>query len=731
MPTDDQGLAVSSAARVARAPMPDKIARACLELILQNISKSSLSAIVVSWVLIYFQKDFFSTRALASWAVVTTLVFAVRWYFSVWVLRHDPTLQRQLVWRRCTFALAMVQALCWGYSAWFFFPLEFSLMQAFHLVIITSIGAASVTVLAPLHEVIHGYLLLSQLPLFLRTLLIHDPQHYMMSVMIVLFLFIVWMNATRMHQVIIDSYQLRFTNEDLIEELREAKQAADAASQAKTTFLANMSHEIRTPMNAVLGFTALLQADDPLPHQRERLEIIQTSAKALLRILDNILDLSKIETAHMRLEQDSFDPEPVICEPVELASALLGDRPVEVVSDVDALPPMLTGDGFRLRQILMNLLGNAVKFTHTGFVQLTVRVTETSSQLFKLLFAISDTGIGIPQEHLQKIFEPFSQSDDSVSRRFGGTGLGLAISAKLVSLMGGTLRVTSELNQGSTFSFELPFRAVSTPAPEVVQPGFAHVLIIDDVSRTSDVIATQMRKNGSTVVQVRSLQEAVLTMANTAFDLICVDLTRPGNDPATCSELLRRQARSETTPRFLGITAINRVGVRQSRDLGFDAFCRKPLRPRVFRQTLLSLRQGLPTEQRDRHPGATVSTARRILVVEDEPVNQMLMTMLLKRAGHEVETQEHGSAALERLRTGVFHLVFMDISMPEMNGIEVTWRARKEGCTTPIIICSANAMPEDLAAARSAGANGFLKKPYSFEELQHMIVRHAPQALTP
>ncbi|MFZ2959592.1 MAG: response regulator [Candidatus Ozemobacteraceae bacterium] len=718
----------------------DKVSKACLELIFQNMSHGGLTASLVAWLLICLQTSSFPLWELVTWASFMSVLFFSRGYFGGWVKRRDPEFQNLEVWRNWNFRFATLQAAGWGFASWGFFPLQFSIKQAFHLVTICAMGAGSVSVLGSDYRIIRTYILLSQIPLFLRLISLGDNDHLVMGIMSLLFMFLIWMNAIRMNRVIIDSFGLRFANEDLITELRKAKsdteatnellirakEEAEAANRAKSDFLAKMSHEIRTPMNAVLGFTAVLQADDPLPHQRERLDIVHTSATSLLRLLDNILDLSKVEAGEIKLERVPFDPEQVFFEPAELASAIVGERPIEIICDADELPMALIGDGFRLRQVLMNLLGNAVKFTKRGFIRLTVRLEQETADAARLQIAVSDTGIGIPANQIEKIFEPFTQADDSIPRRFGGTGLGLSISRKLVHLMGGELSVESEVGIGTRFSFNVTFpKTQQGEHQEKETKKVLHVLLLDDVTETRVIAARLLRGWGNTVSTARDSNEALSLLDTARYDLICIDLTRLEVEESKFVEKARKQGYGEKA-KFMGFTSLHRTGIRQTKQTDIDLFCRKPLRPRVFREALRSLHEEVPLEQRGVLPAKPVPEhCFNVLVAEDNPVNQKLMMWFLKRAGHEVELVDNGVIALERLREGHFNLVFMDVSMPEMDGIEATWRARKEGCTVPIVICSASAMKEDIEYAKSAGANGFLAKPYSPEQLLEVVNRWA------
>lgn len=705
--------------------MQTKITKACLELIFANSGKGWVTVSIVAWMLIGFQVAYFPWPALVAWAVVMTGLFAFRGWFGAWVMRRDPTLAHYDDWYLRTFLLVMAQAVCWGFSGFFFYPPGFSLEQAFHVITITGVGPIAVSVNAPDIRMVHAYLLVTQLPLFARTLMFGDLTHGLMAVLILLNLIVVWMNGIRMNGVIVNSFRLRFTNEDLIEELRRAKQEAEDANRAKSEFLARMSHEIRTPMNAILGFNAILQADEPLPHQRERLEIVHSSATSLLRLLDNILDVSKVEAGQIHLERAPFDPEQVLVEPAELASALLGERPVEIVCDLDNLPRELIGDGFRVRQVVINLLGNAVKFTQRGFIRLSARMREASPTSCRIALAVADTGMGIPAEHLQKIFEPFTQADESVSRRFGGTGLGLTISRRLVRLMGGDLAVASEPGRGTRFSCELEFPRVSDAPPPSTSVPFARVMLLDDVKETADVVTRLLQSWGCTVVQAATVVQALSQHAIQPFDLFCIDLTRPGVDPRTIARQICPDAASGLRPRLLGFTALADTTLRQAHEIRFDALCRKPVRPSRFGEILRSLARPLASGEREtpRKTALAAKNGLKILIAEDNPVNQKLMLWLLKRAGHETETVEDGNAALARIRAGGFDLVIMDVSMPELDGIKATGQARREGCTVPIVICSASAMKEDIERAHAAGANGFLSKPYEPEQLLATVVQ--------
>ncbi|WP_319242471.1 response regulator [uncultured Propionivibrio sp.] len=543
-----------------------------------------------------------------------------------------------------------------------------------------------------------------------------------------------------------------FAFNDLTERIRieddliAARRRAEMANQAKAAFLAMMSHEIRTPMNGVMGMTTLM-FDTPLSdEQRRYLDIIRSSSESLLTVINDVLDFSKIEAHKLTLESIDFSLPSLLEDFSDLMALRAAEKGIEYAWVMDrAVPDRVCGDPGRVRQILTNLVGNAIKFTEVGTISVRVSRQADRDEQIVLQIEVSDSGIGIAEEDLPKIFAPFEQADSSTTRRYGGTGLGLTITRQLIGLMGGDISVTSRLGDGTSFVFSLALRRAAdrpataesiSPASED-EPSLARVLVVDDFDVSRQGLVERLWRCGYVADAVSNAEEALVALrrardSTRPYRALIVDQSLPGNEGEQLGRQVATSGEYSDVILVLCVAAGFRGDAQRIRDAGFAAYVHKPARKAVLQECLKHFAHSsdmeTPTQSQSADFSASLQRARRLLVVEDNAINMVVVRGLLGKLGFSnIDKARDGVEAVEAAQDGVYDLILMDCQMPHMDGYEATRQLRERAVATPIVAMTAHALSGERDKCLEAGMDDYLSKPLSLDQLKECLLRWLPE----
>ena len=671
-------------------------------------------------------------------AVVFTALLRGAWLFIAPRRRLSERAVRTGV--RATVSLL---AISWGVGAALVLPVVPFETTALVLVILAGLIASALTTLAADPLSIRGFLAGIALPVFVSLAMSERSHNLAAAIVVAVFTLGMAIVARRAHITLVDHLHVTArlaVSEDAAKRaeavMRDARDLAERMARARSAFLANMSHEIRTPMNAVLGFVELILDTELSTEQRRALELVRSSSEALLMILNDILDYSKIEADHLELEAIPFDVSKVVHATASLLAVRAREKHLELLADVTPeVPRAVRGDPTRLRQVLMNLIGNAIKFTEQGEVVVSVTTALAADDIVQLRFAIRDTGIGIAPEHVDAVFREFTQADSTMTRRYGGTGLGLAISQRLVRLMGGEIALTSQLERGSEFSFTLAFPAEIAPPSRVVGTaalGGRRMLIVDDNQTNRRILREMLGAEGIKVDEVATAAEGLEALRRGArkrapYDLAILDVQMPDMDGFQLATAVRQDQTLARTKLLMLTSAGQRGDGERCRELGIRGYLTKPMSRADLLEALGTVLAG-PADAGTpdvvtRHTIAESRRSVRVLLAEDNPVNQQVAVAMLVKRGHVVHVVANGREAVDAIMQGEYDVVLMDVQMPEMDGFEATKaiRAMPQGDHLPIIAMTAHALTGERERCLAHGMTDYLAKPFKALELFRLV----------
>ncbi len=719
----------------------EKIEQEKTEILFSNLSSGIFAQVVVSIAMIFVQYDVVPTKNIVLWFFYSFFIII----FRVVLLRKFRALKNvqakeMIVWRKHFVLGAFLAGSVWGLAGVILFPQDSVFHQFFIVLLIVGMTAGAI-VLSVVRKAMLAFFIPAIMPVTVSFLLLAQEDDVITGALLCFYLLMMTVAMMKYNKVITKSLMLRHNNDELLLSLKLEKEKAQEATAAKSTFLANMSHEIRTPMNAIIGLTELVQRTNLNAKQEDYIKKINISSHSLLGIINDILDFSKIEAGKLNIEHIPFDINEITNQVADIFASKASEKKIELIIYCEPdVPKRIEGDPLRIEQVLINLVNNAIKFTDQGEVIIKVSVENIVSDRAKLRFSVSDTGIGMDNEQLKRLFESFTQADETITRKYGGSGLGLSISQNLVQLMGGNIGVRSTVGKGTVFSFTLDLPICATKAEskpfDYEKLNTFKALIVDDNEPTATYITESLQNIGINAEFVTSGKEALMKLPRALsvgepYDMLLIDWHMPDLNGLETIEIIRNDERYDDILLMMMTAYGDEQITQKSSTFRINNFLSKPIKQSTLIDSIVSEIYGdsSNTANKNIHSNKTFEIPEikgaKVLLVEDNHINQQIAIELLTDIGLEVQVASNGVEALKELEEGSFDCLLTDIQMPIMSGDELTKRIRVEEKYNdlPIIALTADAMTSEKENCLAIGMNDFIAKPINIKNLNQVLIK--------